>query len=424
MTPSARRPRPGTPAKPVHAPRGNWSGTVEYGFRDASRPTTTDEVRRVVTAHDHLRVVGTGHTFNAVTDGDHALLMDRFTDVEPTPDGTSVWVGGGATYADVALALRPHGLALRNLASLPHISVAGAVATATHGSGLTAGNLATHVRSLELVTGTGELLTLHRGEPDHAGAVVSLGSLGVVTRLELDVEQDRPWRQVVLEGLPEPEISSRLEALHSLARSVSIFLRWDGEPARVWLKRREGDPSPPPSADLLQAAEEHHPIAGLDPVHCTPQLDEPGWWADRVPHFLMGFMPSNGDESQSEYHVAREHGPAAVEALRGIGAEIAAAAQTTEIRAVAADDLWLSPQHGQGTWSFHFTWSSRPAAAERAAAAIEEALAPLGARPHWGKVFHHAPRPERLDDFRVLRERLDPDERFVNDWVRRVLLTD
>ncbi|MGJ9412917.1 FAD-binding protein [Aeromicrobium sp. CF4.19] len=411
-------------SEPAVAPPRNWSGTVSYGFREASRPTSLDDVRRLVETERGLRAVGSGHSFNDLADGEHAIVMDRFTDVTPAADHTVVRVGGGVTYADVALGLRPHGLALANLASLPHISVAGAVATATHGSGRDAGNLATHVRALELVTGAGDVRTVRRGDADFAGAVVSLGALGVVTALELDVEDERPWSQTVLLGLPEDEIGTRLDELHALARSVSIFTRWDGSPARVWLKRREGDADVPLPTDLQSATREQHPIDGLDPVHCTPQLGEPGWWADRVPHFRTGFMPSSGDESQSEYHVARHHGAAAVQALRDVGPAIAEALQTAEIRAVAGDDLWLSPQHGQDTWAFHFTWFSGEGLAARAAAVLEEALAPFDARPHWGKLHHHAPRPERIEDFRALRTRLDPDDRFVNDWVRRVLLTD
>ena len=405
-------------------PRTNWSGTVAYRFTDASAPTSVEEVRSLVASHQGLRVVGTGHTFNDVAAGEHAVLMNAFTDVEPAADGASVRVGGGATYAQVAEALRPHGLALGNLASLPHIGVAGAVATATHGSGRDVGNLATFVRAVELVTGSADVITLRRGEPDFSGAVVSLGALGVVTALELDVEPERPWRQQVLLGLAEEEMGDRMEEMQGLARSVSIFTRWDGSPARVWLKRRGDDPDEPVPDGLVAATTPQHPIEGLDAVNCTPQLDEPGWWADRIPHFRTGFLPSNGDESQSEYHVPLEHGAAAVEALRSAGPELADALQTSEIRTVGADEHWLSPQHEQATWSFHFTWTSAPGAAERAAEVLETALADCGARPHWGKIFHRAPRPDRLGDFRTLRARLDPDERFVNDWVRRTLLTD
>ncbi len=406
------------------APRANWSGTVTYGFSDASAPATVAQVQELVASEPRLRVVGTGHSFNGVADGEHAVLMNAFTDVEPASDGTSVRVGGGATYAQVAESLRPHGLALGNLASLPHIGVAGAVATATHGSGRDVGNLATFVRAVELVTGSGDVLTLRRGDPDFHGAVVSLGTLGVVTALELDVEPERPWRQQVLLGLAEEEMGDRMEEMQGLARSVSIFTRWDGSPARVWLKRRGDDPDDPVPDGLVAATTPQHPIEGLDAVNCTPQLDEPGWWADRVPHFRTGFLPSNGDESQSEYHVPLEHGAAAVQALRAAGPELADALQTSEIRTVGADEHWLSPQHQQATWSFHFTWTSAPGAAEQAARVLESALADCAARPHWGKVFHHAPRPERLRDFRALRDRLDPEEKFVNSWVRRVLLSD
>lgn len=403
-------------------PHRNWSATVPYSFTEVHRPGTLEELRSVVATPGALRVIGTGHSFTDLPDAQRGVSLERMRDVEVTEDRRAVRVQAGATFSDVAQALQPTGLALANLASLPHINVAGGVATATHGSGLLNGNLATMVRSLELVLATGDVVTLRRGDPDFEGVVVALGTLGVVASLELDVVADVPWRQVVMLGLPEDEIGERLAEVHGLGSSVSIFTQWDGRPARVWVKRRDGDPTPPPPDGLRHATEPEHPIAGLDPIHCTAQLDEPGWWADRLPHFRMGFNPSVGDEVQSDHHVARHHGAAAVEALRSVGPRIAPALQTSEIRSVAADELWLSPQQGQDTWSLHFTWTGDVAAADEAVRVVEEALAPFDVRSHWGKVFHRPPQHPGLDRFLALRERLDPDRRFVNAWVERVLL--
>lgn len=407
--------------------RQNWSRTVDYGFETVHEPADLEQVRQVVTSARRLRPVGTGHTFNRLPDGEAAISLRglRDVEVEGAGDGASVRVGAGLSYADLAEALRPHGLALENLASLPHINVVGAVSTATHGSGQDARNLASSVREIELVTAGGEVLTVRRGDEGDVpfdGAVVGLGSLGVVTSLVLDTVPARDYRQVVLTGVAEDEIGPRLDEITHLGRSVSVFTLWDGAPARIWVKSREDDPHV--DAAWPEADVDHHPLPGLDPVNCTPQRGVPGWWADRIPHFRTGFLPSSGDEVQSEWHVALEHGPAAVEALREAGPRLAPALLTSEIRSVAADELWLSPQHHRATRSFHFTWVGDNGLADDAARVVEEALAPFDARPHWGKVFHADVTGlyPRLGDFRALRERLDPGGTFLNPWLERVLL--
>ena len=184
------------------------------------------------------------------------------------------------------------------------------------------------------------------------------------------------------------------------------------------------------AADLLgapAATVDRHPILGIDPVNCTPQLGRPGPWADRLPHFRMGFTPSAGEEIQSELIVARRDAVAAIEAVRAIAGEVAPVLQVTEIRTIAADALWLSPQYGQDTVAIHFTWTKEPEAVDRALARVEEALAPLGARPHWGKTFHAragaiAALYERLPDFSALAARLDPRGAFRNAWLERHVL--
>ncbi len=401
-------------------PRTSWSGTVRYRVEHVEVPTDVDAVRRAVTAHDHVRVLGTGHTFNELPDTVEAISLERMRDVEVV--GDAVEVGGGATFSDVATALRPHDLALANLASLPHITVAGAVATGTHGSGLDAPNLASMVRAVDLVTADGELHPVRRGDDDFPGSVVALGALGVVTRLELDVVPARDHRQVVLTGLAATDLAESIDTVMRLGRSVSVFTRWDDTPARLWVKRRDDDVGDLPG-EWPAATTEQHPIDGLDTVNTTPQLDVPGWWADRLPHFRMGFTPSVGNEVQSEYHVARAHAPAAVEALRAVGDRFADVLQVSEIRSVAADELWLSPQHQRASTSFHFTWIGDRALATAATRVVEDALAPFDPRPHWGKLFTLDPRSSypRLPDFLALRDRLDPTGRFVNPWLQRTL---
>jgi xylitol oxidase len=321
-------------------------------------------------------------------------------------------------------------LALANLASLPHISVAGAVSTATHGSGDGNGNLATAVAALEMVTSDGGVLRVFRGEAGFDGMVVGLGALGAVTRISLDLEPEYEVRQRVFEGLSWDVLFEHFDAITSCGYSVSTFTRWGSAVDQVWVKSRVTD-APETVADSLfgatPATVERHPITGLDPINCSPQLGVPGHWSERLPHFRMGFTPSNGEEIQSEYLVPRRHAVAAIEAVRALGDRIRSLLQVSEIRTVAADELWMSPQHGRDTVAIHFTWLPQQEAVTRVLIEIEAALAPFAARPHWGKLFLAdaetiAPLYERHADFAALIERTDPRGAFRNEWLERRVL--
>jgi alditol oxidase len=393
----------------------NWGGSYEYQARTVHRPASVEELQQVVSRAERIHALGSRHSFSDIGDSDELVALDALPGDVEVGDGT-VTVPGHLRYGDVAERLNAEGLALHNLGSLPHISVAGAIATATHGSGT--GNLATAVAGLELVTSTGELVTARRGDDDFDGMVVSLGALGVVTRVTLDVEPAYEIRQRVFEGLPWEAVPD----VYGAGYSVSVFTRWGDAPDQVWVKSRG---EPPDELDGARPADgERHPIPGMDPMHCTRQQGVPGRWSDRLPHFQMGFTPSVGEEIQSEYLVAREHAVGAIEAVRGLGDALRPALQVCELRTVAADRLWLSPQYGQDTLGFHFTWRREPELVERLVGALEVALAPFAPRPHWGKLFLAgaatiADRYERLPDFAALAERLDSRGAFRNDWLER-----
>ena len=311
-------------------------------------------------------------------------------------EGDSVTCSAGLTYGALAQSL--DGLALHNLASLPHISLAGAVATATHGSGDGNGNLATAVRALELLTSDGEVRRLARGDEDFAGAVVHLGALGVVTRITLDAEPAFEVRQRVFEHLSWDALFAHFDEITAAAYSVSVFTRWGEAVDTVWLKSRAEERLE--LFDARPATVDRHPIMELDPVNCSPQLGVAGPWWDRLPHFRMGFTPSAGDEIQSEYHVPREHAVDALRALRGLATRIVPRLQVTELRTVAADELWLSPQYERDTLGIHFTWKpvelTRPAGGDRdraGAVRLPRALG-QGVRPP-GRLRHAALRRAR-----------------------------
>ena len=396
----------------------NWAGNYEYRARTVHRPGSVEELREIVSRAPRIRAIGSRHSFTDIGDSDELVALDGLPGEIEVGDGT-VTVPGHLRYGDVAERLKPERLALHNLGSLPHISVAGAIATATHGSGT--GNLATAVAGLELVTSSGELVTARRGDPDFDGMVVSLGALGVVTRVTLDAEPAYEIRQRVFEGLPWDAVPDAFGA----AYSVSVFTRWNETADQVWVKSRG---EPPGELEGARPAEaDVHPLPGMDPVHATRQLGVPGAWSDRLPHFRMEFTPSAGEEIQSEYLVPREHAVTAIEAVRALGDALRPALQIAEIRTVDADSLWLSPQYGQDTIGFHFTWKREPELVGRLAGALEVALSPFAPRPHWGKVFlagsaTMADRYERLPDFARLAERLDPRGAFRNDWLERHVL--
>jgi len=409
----------------------NWAGNHTYRAAALHRPASLDQLRELVAGASRLRVLGSRHSFTDIADSEELLSLDGLpAGVAVDHAAGTVSCSGGLRYGELAEALAAEGVALANLASLPHISVAGAVATATHGSGDANGNLATAVAGLELVTASGETLTASRGDPDFDGLVVGLGALGAVTRLTLDVEPAYQVRQRTFEGLAWASLFEHLDAVTSAGYSVSLFTRWGEQVEQVWVKSRVTEEPEQVRDELfgaVPATVDRHPILGIDPVNCTPQLGVPGPWSDRLPHFRMGFTPSSGDELQSEYLVPRGQAVAALESLRALAGVVRPVLQVSELRTVAADRLWMSPQYGQDTLAVHFTWLPDRAGVERALVEVEAVLAPFGARPHWGKLFLAdasaiAPRYPRLPDFAALAARLDPRGVFANAWLHRHVL--
>lgn len=414
----------------------NWAGNLTFGTDRVVTPRTVDEVQSLVAdaGPGSLRSLGTRHSFSPVADTTGVLLASTgfadAGDIRIADDRASVSAPSGIRYGELARALEAGGLALANLASLPHISVAGAVATGTHGSGVRNGSLATAVRSIEFVDGTGEIVTLRRGETDFPGAVVALGALGFVTRLELDVEPTFAVAQTVYRELPLAAVLDSFDELTSLGYSVSLFTTWNDPDTidQLWLKRRVDRDAEAPERVLgaLPSPTAMHPIAGVDPVHCTEQLGVPGPWLDRLPHFRLEFTPSNGDELQTEYLVPRATALDALRAVRSLASRIRPLLQVTEVREVAADELWLSGAYASDVVALHFTWRPEERAVDALLPELEHRLLPLGARPHWGKRFAAdaaalEPLYPRLADFRALARRHDPRGVFVNDYLRAKL---
>ena len=344
-------------------------------------------------------------------------------------DGSSVTVAGGVRYGELATYLDRAGFALPNLGSLPHISVAGACSTGTHGSGDGNGNMTTAVSAVELVTADGDLVTVRRGDPDLNGVALGLGALGIVTRLTLDVVPAFEMRQYVYENLPFSEVKEHFDAIMSSAYSVSLFTDWQKQRVNeVWLKSRvEKEKAVEARQEFFGAklaTKNLHPIAALSAENCTPQMGVPGPWYERLPHFRMGFTPSAGKELQSEYFVPRRHAVEAILAVERLHDQVGPHLLISEIRSIAADNLWMSTCHKEPRVTIHFTWKQDWAAVRKLLPIIERELAPFDVRPHWGKLFTIGPEKlrssyEKLPDFIELCRRYDPKGKFRNDFLNR-----
>ncbi|HET9901525.1 MAG TPA: D-arabinono-1,4-lactone oxidase [Actinomycetes bacterium] len=409
----------------------NWAGNYVYRAEHLHRPRTLEELQEIVAVASSVHVLGSRHSFNGIVDAAELISLEALHAQETlharvvvNREARTVSFGAGLKYGELTERLNDEGVALHNLASLPHISVAGAVATATHGSGNRNGNLATAVAGLELVTSSGELLHVSRGDADFDGIVVGLGALGAVTRITLDVEPAFEVRQRVFEGLDWTALYENFDDITSSGYAVSIFTLFGAAVDQVWVKSRT-DEAERIDGDLFgatPAAVDRHPILGIDPTPCTPQLGRTGPWWDRLPHFRMGFTPSAGEELQSEYVLPREHAVPALESVRALAERIRPLLLVCEIRTVAADELWMSMNYEQDSVGLHFTWKPEQGAVEELLVDLERALSPFDARPHWGKLFLAdaaaiAQLYPRHANFVALAGRLDPRGAFRNAWL-------
>ncbi len=409
----------------------NWAGNYTYNAARLHHPETVEQVQELVAHSSKLRALGSRHSFNSVADtqGDLVALTHLQRVIKLDRAARTVTVEAGIRYGQLGEYLHREGFALHNLASLPHISVAGACATATHGSGDGNGNLATSVAAMELVTANGEVITLSRdqhGEQFH-GAVVGLGGLGIVTKLTLDVVPTFMVRQEVYEHVPLAVLEEHFDDIVTHAYSVSMFTDWQGDHInQVWLKHQAADetivPPAPSFFGAIPAPADRHPIAGVSAENCTPQMGIPGPWHERLPHFRMNFTPSSGEELQTEYFVPRQHALAALHAITELREQLAPLLMISEIRTIAADNLWMSPCYQQACVGFHFTWKQDWDRVKRLLPTIEAQLEPFGAKPHWGKLFTTPPSRlhalfTKLPDFQRLLQSYDPLGKFRNAFL-------
>ena len=412
------------------APRTNWSGNYTYSTRDLHEPKTVAETQEVVKRAKKIRALGARHSFNGIADSTESQIsVAHLNQMNLNREASTVTVGGGVTYSELAPYLEGQGFALPNLASLPHISIPGAIATATHGSGIKNGNLATPVSGIEFVTADGELRTLSRekdGDRFH-GAVVNLGAVGIVTKVTLDVQPTFKVAQAVYQNLSMNVLEGHLDEIFASAYSVSLFTDWQNHRiSQVWVKRRlSGDSTPHFDPELFGATlakQKLHPLAGHSAESCTDQLGIPGPWYDRLPHFRIGATPSSGQELQSEYLIPREKGYHAILAVEQLREHVTPHLFITELRTIAADDLWMSTAYQRPSMAIHFTWKPEWPAVKNLLPMIEEKLAPFDARPHWGKLFamnasRIKPLYPEVSKYQELLAHYDPKGKFRNRFI-------
>ncbi|MBB6111946.1 xylitol oxidase [Mucilaginibacter lappiensis] len=417
----------------AQAPRlKNWAGNLTFSTDHVFYPKSVQEVQQLVKTHAKLKVLGTRHCFNTIADSKDNLLSTKELNKVLSLDkkGHTVTVEGGIKYGELAPYLHKVGFALNNLASLPHISVAGSITTATHGSGVKNGNLSSAVTALEIVTADGNIVHLSKATDAEKlnAAVVGLGALGVITKVTLQVEPTYMMQQRVFTRMPMAQVKQNFEKIVSAGYSVSLFTDWQQDSINeVWIKSRIGtdkDHNGPEFYGAKAATKNVHPIIALSAENCTEQMGVPGPWYERLPHFKMGFTPSSGKELQSEYFVPIHHAVEAISAIARLGKQIGPHLFITEIRTIAADKLWMSPCHNQTSVTIHFTWKQETAAVLKLLPLIEKELSPFNARPHWGKIFTMAPkvlesRYEKLNDFKKLVAEYDPKGKFRNDFLSK-----
>jgi xylitol oxidase len=409
----------------------NWAGNFEYGTENLFPAKSFAEVQEFVKGHPSLKILGTRHCFNKIADSTRQFIslkgLDQVVDLDSK--ARTVTVQGGLSYGQLCPLLDSQGWALHNLASLPHISIAGACSTATHGSGEKLGNLGTAVSAMEVVNAAGEIVELsrQRNGTDFLGAVVGLGALGAITKITLDIQPTYQMQQYVYENLPLSELKNHFDEIESAAYSVSLFTDWQKQRiSEVWLKcRMDQKPlfdAPTEFFGAKKATRNLHPIAALSAENCTEQMGLAGPWYERLPHFRMGFTPSAGKELQSEYFVPRRHAMEAILAMERLHEQVGPHLLITEIRAIAADELWMSPCYQQPSVTIHFTWKPDWPAVRGLLPVIEKELAAFRPRPHWGKLFSIPPSQlhqsyEMLPDFVALAAKFDPQGKFRNEFL-------
>lgn len=405
----------------------NWSKNVDFNDREFLQPVLLRELQELIRSYRKIRARGTAHCFNEIANtSSYAINLAKMPKtIEVNADTNSVTVAAGLTYGELAPVLHNQGWALNNLASLPHISIGGSISTGTHGSGVKNQNLANQVISLDMVTAEGGLRHIDRTHPAFNAVIVGLGLGGIVYQYELRIEPTFEIRQVIYPEIPLDVLQRNFDQIMGTAYSVSYFTDWSSaQVGNLWCKFRDGEVIPESVGGSEKADKKYHPIPAVDPIACTEQLGVEGEWHQRLSHFKLEFTPSVGEEIQAEFFIDRKDAAAAIEAISKLGDQIAPLLWITELRTIAADELWLSGAYQRDSLGIHFTWK-KDDAIYPVIEKVEAALRPFSYRPHWGKVFtadakYLSSVYPKMSEFIALTQALDPTGKFENTFTRRI----
>jgi xylitol oxidase len=409
----------------------NWAGNVHYEASSIHYAHSLEEVREIVNSHPHVRALGSRHSFSALanTRGVLVSLRDVPHRVQINPEDRTATVSAGMTYGEVARDLNRDGWALHNMASLPHITVAGACATATHGSGTQNQCLSASIRAMEVVSPGGALIFLTPDSDDErfTATQAGLGGMGIVTSLTLEIEPSYLIAQQVYLELPFDQFFREGDDILASAYSVSLFSDFRHATFnQAWRKARTTNEEPIEWPEWWFGARrcevDVHPVPGASAAAATPQRGEPGPWHERLSHFRLSHVPSHGQELQSEYLIDRTHAAAALRSLLEISEDISSVLLVSEVRAVARDAIWMSPAYERDAVAFHFTWRPEPELVAPVLSKIEQRLRDFDARPHWGKIHRFSSAQlvrayPRLESFQAERRRFDPSGVFSNQFL-------
>ncbi|MBV6647958.1 MAG: FAD-binding protein [Cyclobacteriaceae bacterium] len=430
------------PKKSKEAPRSvvsklkrrNWGRNITFKANDLKHPATIEEVRELMSTGSRKKGLGSTHSYNDIADSPKAQIsLRKLNKIVAIDKSTStVTIEGGARYEDIVVQLHVEGYALHNMASLPQITVAGACVTGTHGSGTDNGSLPTAVNGVEMCLPGGDMMYFSRDKnPDvFDGVVVNLGGIGLITRLDLEVMPTFDAFQNIYLDLPIKNVINHFDEIMASGYSVSLFTKWQNDIIdQVWIKQRSDGATTDFGTEFFggSASDRNvHPIIDLSAESCTDQMGEIGPWYERLPHFKINAMPSAFDELQSEYFVPVSSAADAIQAIAGLGDLMAPHLYISEVRTIAADDLWMSPLYKRPSVAFHFTWKPHWPEVKKILPVIEERLSPFGVRPHWAKLYTMDPKQirqsyDKFPDFLALLKTYDPTGTLRNDYLDRVV---
>jgi xylitol oxidase len=406
----------------------NWAGNLTFSAKEFIEIDNISKLQQVVSNSQGVKVLATGHSFNAIGDTKYTLisLKNLSNGIEIDSQNAQALIPAGMSYADAARYLESNGWAFSNMASLGEVTIAGAISTGTHGSGSNNGVLSTSVVGLEIVLGSGELITIDESNSEEfAGFVISLGSLGVFTKIKMKIVPSFSVKQFVYENIGIQAVAENFDTVFNSAYSVSYFSNWaKNSTGQIWMKFLDDSSSDNLSDNWLganQAKAKQHPVKINNPDPCTDQLGISGKWLYRLPHFKLDSSPASGDEVQTEYLVDRKYVNEYIQDLRTIGDEIAPRVYATEIRTIKSDELWLSGAYQRETVGFHFTWKKSDTLVDFLPR-IEEILGKHDGRPHWAKLFsvksdELSARYPKYSNFEALLKKYDPKKKFRNKFI-------